>query len=64
MCWVRGGISWYFMCQSEASLTANQGEPKGLRLSHEKNSMPILTLPLIQEGQLSVTGERMDTNSW
>ena len=28
----------------------------------KKKSMTILSLPLIQEGQLSVTGERMCTN--
>ena len=35
-----------------------------LRISHEKNSTTILSLPLIQEGQLSVTGERMGTKYW
>ena len=32
--------------------------------SHEKNSTAILPLPLIQEEQLSVTGERMRTKYW
>ena len=32
-----------------------------VEIGHEKNSMAILSLPLIQEGQLSVTGERMCT---
>ena len=32
-----------------------------LRFGHEIISTTILPLPLIQEGQLSVTGERMDT---
>ena len=31
---------------------------------HEKNSTNIVSLPLIQEGQLSVTGERMCTKYW
>ena len=31
-------------------------------IGHEKISMTIIALPLIQEGQLSVTGERMRTN--
>ena len=31
---------------------------------HEIISMAILCLPLIQEGQLSVTGERMCTKCW
>ena len=31
-------------------------------IGHEKISMTIISLPLIQEGQLSVTGERMCTN--
>ena len=35
-----------------------------LRFGHEKISMTILSLPLIQEGQLSVTGERMGTKYW
>ena len=35
-----------------------------LRFGHEKNSTTILSLPLIQEGQLSVTGERMGTKHW
>ena len=35
-----------------------------LRFGHENNSTAILSLPLIQEGQLSVTGERMGTKNW
>ena len=31
---------------------------------HEKYSTTIVSLPLIQEGQLSVTGERMCTKYW
>ena len=34
------------------------------RLGHEKHSKAILPLPLIQEEQLSVTGERMCTQYW
>ena len=34
------------------------------RLGHEKNSTAILSLPLIQEKQLSATGERMCTKYW
>ena len=34
------------------------------RLGHEKISTAILPLPLIQEGQLSVTGKRMGTKYW
>ena len=34
------------------------------RLDHEKISAAILPLPLIQEEQLSVTGERMCTKYW
>ena len=33
-------------------------------LGHEKISMAILPLPLIQEEQLSVTGERIYTKYW
>ena len=37
-----------------------------LRFGHVKHSKTILSLPLIQEGQLSVTcaGERMGTKCW
>ena len=35
-----------------------------LRFGHENVSTTILSLPLIQEGQLSVTGERMCTKYW
>ena len=35
-----------------------------LRFGHEKISTTILSLLLIQEGQLSVTGERMGTKYW
>ena len=34
------------------------------RFDHENISMAILPLPLIQEEQLSVTGERMCTKYW
>ena len=34
------------------------------RLGHEKISTVILPLPLMQEEQLSVTGERMRTKYW
>ena len=34
------------------------------RLGHENISTPILPLPLIQEEQLSVTGEKMCTKYW
>ena len=32
-------------------------------IGHEKNSTTIISLPLIQEEQLSVTGERIYTNN-
>ena len=35
-----------------------------LRFGHGKISTTILSLPLIQEGQLSVTGEKMGTKYW
>ena len=35
-----------------------------LRFGHENVSTTILSLPLIQEGQLKVTGERMGTKFW
>ena len=35
-----------------------------VEISHEIISTAILSLPLIQEGQLSVAGERMCTKYW
>ena len=35
-----------------------------VEFGHEIISTAILSLPLIQEGQLSVTGERMCTKYW
>ena len=35
-----------------------------LRFGHEKISTTILSLQLIQEGQLSVTGQRMGSKYW
>ena len=35
-----------------------------LKIGHEIISMAILSFPLIQEGQLSVTGENMCTKYW
>ena len=35
-----------------------------VKFGHEINSTAILSLPLIQEGQLSVTGERLCTKYW
>ena len=35
-----------------------------VEIGHEIISTTILSLPLIQEGQLSVTGERMCTKYW
>ena len=61
------------LAQSGASLTANQGVAGsspglptffGWDLVMKQKSTTILTLPLIQEGQLSVTGERMGTKYW
>ena len=40
------------------------GEHSSWRFGHEKNSSAILSLPLIQEGQLSVIGERMCIKYW
>ena len=34
------------------------------RFGHEKNSTTILSLPLIQKGQLSVTDKKMSTKYW
>ena len=36
-------------------------QPSFMEIDHEIFSMVILSLPLIQEGQLSVSGERMRT---
>ena len=35
-----------------------------IEIDHEIFSMVILSLLLIQEGQFSVSGERMHTNTW
>ena len=35
-----------------------------VEFGHEIISMAVLSLPLIQEGQLSVTGEKMCTKNW
>ena len=49
-------------CESRGRLIEPQsGHILTLRFGHENISMTILSLPLIQEGQLSVTGERMGT---
>ena len=40
---------------------AHLDAPGDLEIDHEIFSMVILSLPLIQEGQLSVSGERMCT---
>ena len=57
----------------EASLLDKQAAPEfdphvwhifSWRSGHEKISTAILPLPLIQEEQLSVTGERMCTKYW
>ena len=35
-----------------------------MEIAHEINSTAILSIPLIQEGQFSVTGERISTKYW
>ena len=40
------------------------GHILSFRFGREKISMTILSLPLIQKGQLSATGERMRTKYW
>ena len=45
-----------------ADSTFTSGTNSWEEIGHEKNSTTITSLPLIQEGQLSVTGERMCTN--
>ena len=63
----------YRLAQSGASLTANQGVAGSSPgpatffrwdLVMKNISTAILTLPLIQVGQLSVTVERMGTKYW
>ena len=57
--WIGGASAWY--------ADVRGFDPKvrqnilSLRFDHETNSTTILSLPLIQEEQLSVTGERMGT---
>ena len=69
-------LPWYQMPASVAQLDApSDWRPRGrgfnprrgqqhsfVEIDHEIFSMVILSLPLIQEGQLSVSGERMCTN--
>ena len=45
-----------------ADSTLTSGTHSWEEISHEKVSTTIISLSLIQEGQLSVTGERMCTN--
>ena len=45
-----------------ADSTLTSGTHYWEEISHEKVSTTIISLSLIQEGQLSVTGERMCTN--
>ena len=61
------------VARSEASSLGMQAAPSSMpdvrhilswRLGHENISTAILPLPLIQEEQLSVTGERMCTKYW
>ena len=60
------------LAQSGVSLTANQGGAGSspgpatyiVEIYHEIISMVILPLPLIQEGQMSVSGESMCTKYW
>ena len=47
--------------QEVASLTPPGLQHSFVEIDHEIFSMVILSLPLIQEGQLSVSGERMCT---
>ena len=63
-----GTVAWL-----EASSLGMQAAPEfdpyvrhilSWRLGHENISTAILPLPLIQEEQLSVTGERMCTKYW
>ena len=66
---LKGHGSW-IECASAWYADGRRFDPKVrqnillLRFGHEKNSTTILSLPLIQEGQLSVTGERMGTKYW
>ena len=49
------------MAQLDARPTVDQGVAGQWRFDHEIFSAVILPLPLIQEGQLSVSGERICT---
>ena len=63
----------FFVPPQTACLLSMQGAPEFdphvrhilfWRLGHEKISSAILPLPLIQEEQLSVTGERIRSKYW
>ena len=49
------------MAQLDACLTGDQEVTGSMEIDREIFSTVILSLPLIQEGQLSVSGERMCT---
>ena len=52
------------VARSEACLSGMQAAQKSILIGHETISTGILPFPLIQEEQLSVTGERMCTKYW
>ena len=56
-----GAIARWEVCPLVMQFNAHVLHILSWRLGHEKNLMAILPLPLIQEEQLSVTGERMST---
>ena len=52
-------------CRSRGcKLKSQLGHITDIEIAHEIISVVILPLPLIQEGQLSVTGESMYTKYW
>ena len=66
-----GRVAGYMIgCASAWYAESRRFDPKvrqnilSLRFGHEKNSTTILSLPLIQEGQLSVTGKIMGAKYW
>ena len=62
---LRAYLSWYFQCLARARpLSAVDRAPDDPGFDTRSGNTLSFLLPLIQEGQLSVTGESMCTKYW
>ena len=66
--WTWSKIKWFFYCTSKSCIPGGRGfnprrgrQHSFVEIDHEIYSTVIFSVPLIQEGQLSVSGERMCT---